>query len=120
MSSCGPDRDGLRDAVQDVLDCAARAEDSTAVGRRYRGLTALRRVNALRCTEAMSRLAADPEFALEHIEQGAVILVRRHKSSVPNLEPIFKLSLDPASPNVCASYPPCTPSHISKRHHSKC
>ena len=62
-------------AAQDVLDRAAHAEGSTAVGRRYRGVSALRRINAQRCADAMARLAADPDFAMAHIEQGAVILV---------------------------------------------
>ena len=59
-----------------MLHRAALAEGSTAVGRRYRGIMALHRMNALRCGDAMARLAADPEFAMAHIEQGAIILVR--------------------------------------------
>lgn len=65
-----------------MLHRAASAEGSTAVGRRYRGIMALHRMNALRCGDAMARLAADPEFAMAHIEQGAIILVCRQMLAV--------------------------------------
>ena len=46
------------------------------MGGQYRGTAALRRVNSLRCADSMRRLVADPDFAIEHIEEGAIILVR--------------------------------------------
>lgn len=65
-----------RAAVQDVLHAAARAEGPTALGRRHRGAVALRRINSLRCADAMRQLVADPAYALGHIEEGFIILVR--------------------------------------------
>ena len=62
--------------LQDVLYAAVRAEGETAVGLRYRAALALSRVNSLRCADAMRRLVADPDYALEHMEEGAILLVR--------------------------------------------
>ena len=61
--------------VQDVLHAAAGAEGPTAMGQRHRGGLALTRINSLRCADAMRRLVADPAYALEHIEEGTIILV---------------------------------------------
>ena len=51
------------------------------MGRRYRGIMALHRMNALRCGDAMARLAADPVRAMMSVEQGAIILVSLRESN---------------------------------------
>lgn len=63
----------------DVLHDAAGARSITEMGGQYRGTAALRRVNSLRCADSMRRLVADPDFAIEHIEEGAIILVQAHR-----------------------------------------
>ena len=77
--------------MQDVLHSAAGAEGSTAVGRRYRGVMALRRINALRCSDAMAQLAADQDFAMANIEQGAIILVSGRNFLVPSVQIVLRL-----------------------------